>query len=148
MRNNTSIRSVGAVFWTIAIGFALSLGAGVCFGQSNDVSFPTALTENEIVGQIKARDIGDPRSTTYYFTFNGRQGDLFVNVVTKNLNGSVDIFSVDGMRPFANILVYADVLQSETGRVLYLRKPEKLILRIQGRSPNDDPADFQIKFAG
>jgi hypothetical protein len=148
MRNTTSIIFARVVFWTIGIAFTLTFGAFRGSAQSNDLSYPTAITENQITGQIKARDIGDPRSTTYYFMFNGRQGDLFVNIVTKNLNGSVDIFAVDGMRPFANILVYADILQSETGRVLYLRKPEKLILRIQGRSPNDDPADFQIKFAG
>ncbi|MGI8669025.1 MAG: hypothetical protein ACR2J3_04155, partial [Aridibacter sp.] len=36
----------------------------------------------------------------------------------------------------------------ETGRIVYLRQPEKLILRVQGRTPNDDPATFEIKFAG
>ena len=71
---------------------------------------------------IKARDIGDPRVTTYYYTFNGRQGDLFINIVTKNLSGSVDVFDTDGMRPLTNIIVYADVAQSETGRVVYLTK--------------------------
>jgi hypothetical protein len=29
-----------------------------------------------------------------------------------------------------------------------LRKPERLILRVEGRTPNDDPATFRIKFAG
>jgi len=29
-----------------------------------------------------------------------------------------------------------------------MRKPERLLLRIEGRSPNDDPATFRIKFAG
>ena len=138
----------GAVIWAFCIACGIFLFAVQCFAQSNDISFPTAITENEITGQIKPRDLGDARNTTYYFTFNGRQGDLFVNVVTKNLNGSVDIFSSEGLRPLTNILVYADISQSETGRVIYLRKPEKLILRVQGRTTNDEPAEFQIKFAG
>jgi hypothetical protein len=116
--------------------------------QSTEISFPTAITENQLAGRIKARDIGDPRLTTYYYTFNGIQGDLFINVVTKNLSGTVDVFAADDMRQLTKILVYADLGDSETGRVIYLRKPEKLILRIQGRTPNDDPAVFQIKFAG
>jgi hypothetical protein len=32
--------------------------------------------------------------------------------------------------------------------VVYLRQSAKLILRIQGRSPNDEAATFRIKFAG
>jgi hypothetical protein len=135
----------GAVFWTLCAVFAFSFPVSA---QSGDQAYPTAITENQISGVIKARDIGDPRVTTYYYTFNGRQGDLFINIVTKNLSGSVDVFDTDGMRPLTNIIVYADVAQSETGRVLYLRKPGKLILRVQGRTPNDDPAEYQIKFAG
>jgi hypothetical protein len=46
------------------------------------------------------------------------------------------------------ITIYADASDSETGRVIYLRQPAKLILRIEGRTPNDDPANFRIKFAG
>jgi len=52
------------------------------------------------------------------------------------------------MRPLTKITVYADLTSSETGRVIYLRKPEKLVLRVEGRTPNDDPAEFQVKFAG
>jgi hypothetical protein len=144
----TKNKTSGAVFWTIVVGAILLVGVISTMAQSGDIAFPTAITENQVAGKIKARDVGDARSTTYYFTFNGRQGDLFVNVVTRNLNGSVDIFAAEGMRPLANILVYADQSQSETGRVIYLRKPEKLILRVEGRTPNDDAAEFQIKFAG
>ena len=137
----------GVVIW-VACAVFIGVAFVTASGQSSDIAFPTALTENQISGVIKARDVGDPRVTTYYYTFNGTQGDLFINVVTKNLSGSVDVFLSDSMRPVSNIIVYADVVQSETGRVIYLRKPEKLILRIQGRTPNDDPAEFQVKFAG
>jgi hypothetical protein len=128
----------------------LSIFLGVNFlnAQSTSQSFPTAVTTNEISGQIKARDIGDSRSTAYFYTFNAVQGDVFVNVVTDNFNGDIDVFAVEGLKSLTKIVVYADSPSNETGRVIYLRKPEKLLLRIEGRSPNDDAATFRIKFAG
>ena len=139
------INLIASITKLVLVGVFLVCGT---FAQSSDQAFPTAVTENQLTGQIKARDIGDARLTTYYFTFNGTQGDIFINLVTKNLSGSIDVFTADGMRPLTKILVYADLSASETGRVLYLRKPEKLILRVEGRTPNDDPAEFQVKFAG
>jgi len=118
------------------------------FGQSQNQSLPTTVRTNEINGAIKARDIGDPRLTSYFYTFNGAQGDIFINVVTKNFNGDIDVFTVEGLKSLTKIVVYADSPDSETGRLIYLRKPEKLLLRVEGRSPNDDPATFRIKFAG
>lgn len=133
-----------AAFFCALISFnAFSINA-----QSSDQNFPTPVTDNTLSGRIKARDIGDSRLTTYYFTFNGNQGDIFMNVVTTNLNGDIDVFAAEGLRPLTKIVVYADSSDSETGRVIYLRKPEKIIMRIEGRTPNDDPATFQIKFAG
>jgi len=52
------------------------------------------------------------------------------------------------MRPLTKMVIYADSSSQETGRLIYLRKNERLILRVEGRSPNDDPASFQIKFGG
>jgi hypothetical protein len=118
------------------------------FAQSQNQSLPTPVRTNEINGAIKARDIGDPRLTSYFYTFDGAQGDIFVNVVTKNFNGDIDVFTVEGLKSLTKIVVYADSPDSETGRLIYLRKPEKLLLRVEGRSPNDDPATFRIKFAG
>jgi hypothetical protein len=135
--------------FVILIGLLLSIScASPVFAQSKDQNFPTPVTTNEINGTIKARDIGDPRLTGYFYTFNGTQGDIFVNVVTKNFNGDIDIFSVEGLKPLTKIVIYADTSASETGRLIYLRKSEKLLLRVEGRSPNDDPATFRIKFAG
>ena len=116
--------------------------------QSTDQNFPTAVTSNQIEGTINARDIGDSRQTNYFYTFNGTQGDVFINVVANNFNGAIDIFNVENLQPITKIVFYATDQANETGRVFYLRKPEKLILRVQGRTPNDDPATFQIKFAG
>lgn len=131
-----------------AVIFIISFTAIHTNAQSNDQNFPTPITSNQIDGIIKARPIGDSRLTTYYFTFNGNQGDIFINVVTNNFNGDIDIFTVDGLRPLTKIVVYADSSDNETGRVIYLRKPEKILMRIQGRTPNDDPATFRFKFAG
>ena len=120
----------------------------VANGQSRDQNFPTAVTANEIIGSIKARDIGDPRLTSYYYVFDGGQGDIFINVVTKNFNGDIDVFTKDSLRPLTKVVIYADTSANETGRLIYLRKSERLILRVEGRSPNDDPATFRIKFGG
>lgn len=117
-------------------------------GQSTDQSYPTPITSNQINGTIKARDLGDSRLTSYFYIFNGSQGDVFINVVTSNLNGDIDVFNASNMNPLTKIVVFADSSNNETGRVIYLRKSEKLILRIQGRTPNDDPATYTIKFAG
>jgi len=123
--------------------FVLSIQA-----QSTNQGFPTAVTSNEISGTIKARDLGDARLTTYYYVFNGKQGDIFINVVTKNLDGDIDVFTADNLRPLTKITVYSDNPDSETGRVIYLRQPQKLILRVEGKTPTDEPASFRIKFAG
>ena len=78
----------------------------------------------------------------------GSQGDLFINVVTKNFSGDIDIFAAEGLLPLTKIVIFADGNLDETGRLIYLRKEERLILRIQGRTPDDDPATFRIKFGG
>ncbi len=116
--------------------------------QSTSQDFPTPIISNEIAGLINPRDIGDSRLTTYFYTFNGDQGDLFINIVTKNFTGDLDIFTTAGLRPVTKIVIYANDSENETGRAVYFRKTEKLLLRIQGRTPNDDPASFRIKFAG
>jgi len=126
----------------------ISLGSIDAYAQSNDQSFPTPVRSNEISGTVKARDVGDSRLTTYFYTFEGDQGDLFVNVQTRNFTGDIDVYIASGLRPLTKIVMYADISETETGRVLYLRKPERLIMRIQGRTPGDDDATFRIKFAG
>ena len=132
----------------IKILICLFFTATFTAAQSDSQNFPTPVTTNEIAGTIPARDIGDSRLTTYYYGFDGTQGDIFVNLVTKNFSGDIDVFVVGGQQSLTKVVVYADLAESETGRVLYLRKPEKLLLRVQGRSPNDDPASFRVKFAG
>ena len=140
------MKSLSTVFTTIA-GWIILL-AWTIAAQSGDPAFPTPITTNEIGGVIAARDIGDPRQTTYYFLFNGNRGDVFVNIVTENFKGEIDIFTAQGLEPKTKVTIYADNPERETGRVIYQRQPEQLVLRIRGRTPNDDPATFRIKFAG
>lgn len=130
-----------------AISFLMLLG-NVCRAQSTLADFPTPITTNELSGTIKARDVGDARLTTYYYWFEGSQGDVFINLVAKNFAGDVDIFLQNGLRLLTKIAVYPDFGEVETGRVIYLRKPEKLLVRVQGRTPNDEAAQFRMKFAG
>lgn len=124
---------------------SLAVGARA---QSTTQDFPTPVTSSEISGVIKPRDLGDSRLTTYYYVLTGEQGDLFLNLVTRNFTGDIDVFTANGLRPMTKIVVYADYGEAETGRAIYLRKAEKLLLRIQGRTPNDDEATFRLKFAG
>lgn len=130
--------------------FAAAVGVfpAALAAQSTDQLFPTPLRTNEIAATIKAREIGDSRLTTYYYTFEGEQGDVFINVQSKNFTGDVDLFVVPTQVPLTKIVIYADQVESETGRVVYLRKPERLVLRIQGRTPGDEEASVRIKFAG
>ncbi|MGI8493976.1 MAG: hypothetical protein ACR2L1_01520 [Pyrinomonadaceae bacterium] len=124
------------------------ISADAVFSQSSSPEFPTAVSTNEITGSIPARDLGDARLTTFYYTFNGTQGDIFINISASNFTGDVDVFSAEGLRPISKISFYGDAALTETGRVIYLRKPDKLILRVQGRTPDDNAATFRIKFAG
>lgn len=135
-------------YFPVFFSLILSFCSVEVFSQSINQSFPTSVTANEINGNIVARDVGDARLTTYFYAFGGTQGDVFINVLTKNLNGSIDVFTTDNLRPLTKITIYANDETTETGRVIYLRKPEKLLLRVEGRSPNDDAATFRIKFAG
>ena len=73
---------------------------------------------------------------------------MFINVVTRNFAGDIDVFAAEGLRPLTKMVIFAEGGPSETGRLIYMRKPERLILRVQGRTPDDDPATFQIKFGG
>jgi hypothetical protein len=128
--------------------FVLHFAMCISFAQSTEQKFPTAVTTNQINGKIVARDIGDSRLTTYYYTFNGTQGDIFLTIETINLNGDIDVFTADELRPITKIAVFADNSSDQTVRTIYLRKDEKLILRVEGKTPNDDDATFKIKFEG
>jgi hypothetical protein len=117
------------------------------FAQSTDVRFPTAVEGSEIVGAVPARDIGDSRVTDHFYTFNGLPGDILITVESKNLNGDFDVFTAAELRPLLKVSVYAESPTLVTKNI-YLRKPESLILRIEGRTPNDDEGTYRIRFSG
>jgi hypothetical protein len=115
--------------------------------QSTDITSPAAVRTPEVVGTIAARDIGDPRLTDHYYAFTGTPGDLLITVDSRNLNGDVDVFTTSGLRPLLKLTVYAGNSSPMT-KSIYLRKREDLILRIEGRTPNDDDATYRLQFGG
>ena len=82
------------VFYAIAAVVVVLLSSPVgILAQSTDQNFPTPITKNEITGSIRARDIGDARVTSFFYIFEGSQGDIFINVVAKNFSGDIDVFT-------------------------------------------------------
>src|SRR5436190_5498803 len=132
----------------ISLAIVLLVSASGLKAQSTLQDHPTPITRNELNGTIRARDLGDARLTTYYYWFEGSQGDVFINLTTNNFAGDIDVFTQNCLKSLTKIIVFPDFGDVETGRVIYLRKPERLILRVQGRSPNDESASFRFKFAG
>lgn len=128
---------------------ALMLAAlvSVAAGQSTDVANPSAVRTNEVTGTISARDLGDPRVTDHYYVFTGNPGDVLITLDSRNLNGDVDVFTFSGLQPLLKFTVYAGT-SSPITKSIYLRKQEDLILRVQGRTPNDDDAVYRIHFGG
>ncbi len=134
---------------SIARLLALSFGflGSIASGQSTDIASPSAVRTNEVLGAIAARDIGDPRLTDHFYAFTGTPGDLLVTVDSRNINGDVDVFTTSGLRPLLKLTVYAGN-SSPVTKSIYLRKRENLILRIEGRTPNDDEGTYRLYFGG
>ncbi len=125
----------------------LILSATVSFGQSVDVGSPTPVRSNTVSGKIAVRDLGDSRLTDHYFAFTGTPGDLLITVQSTNLNGDLDVFTAVTLRPLLKLSLYAESTAPVT-KGIYLRKREDLILRIEARSPNDDPGTYRLYFGG
>lgn len=123
------------------------LVATIVSGQSTDISTPTAVSTNDIVGSISARDLGDSRMTQHFYHFAGMPGDVLITVRSNNLNGDVDVFTAGTLRPLLKFQLYAESASPAT-KGIYLRRREELILRVEARSPNDDEGSYQIRFGG
>src|SRR5688572_9048589 len=123
------------------------LGATVTFAQSTDVGSPTPVRSNTVSGKISARDLGDSRLTDHYFAFTGTPGDLLITIQSTNLNGDLDVFTAVTLRPLLKLSLYAES-PSPVTKGIYLRKREDLILRVEARSPNDDPGTYRLYFGG
>ena len=116
--------------------------------QSSDQSLPTPVLANEVEGNIAPLDLGDSRSTRYFYAFEGTPGDLIINVNSRNLNGDMDVFTAVTFRPLMKISIYANTLPPEVTKSIYLRTKQILILRVEARSPNDEPGNYRIRFSG
>src|SRR5687768_18175464 len=123
------------------------LGATVTFAQSTDVGSPTPVRSNTVSGKISARDLGDSRLTDHYYAFTGTPGDLLITIQSSNLNGDLDVFTAVTLRPLLKLTLYAESTSPVT-KGIYLRKREDLILRVEARSPNDDPGTYRLYFGG
>jgi hypothetical protein len=119
----------------------------IAFGQSTDVAWPSPVRSNDIRATIPARDLGDPRLTDHYYAFTGVPGDVLITVESSNLNGDIDIFTFSGLRPLLKFTIYAGS-SSPITKGIYLRQRENLILRVEGRTPNDDDASYRLHFSG
>lgn len=118
------------------------------WAQSTDQSLPTPVRANEISGKIAALDVGDPRATRHFYAFAASPGDLLVTVESKNLDGDVDVFTAITFRPLMKTTVYATSRSPSVTKGIYLRAHQLLILRIEARTPNDDPGTYRIHLGG
>jgi hypothetical protein len=116
--------------------------------QSIDPNSPTPVLSNEIAGSIAPLDIGDARATRFFYIFSGMQGDLELTVESFNLEGDVDIFVANNMRPLTKVTLYAGSSANRSAKTVYLRRDEPLILRVQARTPNDAEGTYRIRLGG
>lgn len=133
-----------SVCWVVLV---LTVFTGYASAQSTDIAWPSPVRSNEVMGKIGARDLGDPRLTDHFYAFTGRPGDVLVTVDSRNLNGDIDVFTFTGLRPLLKFTVYAGS-SSPITKSIYLRNQEDLILRVEGRTPNDDDAVYRIHLGG
>lgn len=139
------LRSSILLLMVLAVLFALAPSR---FAQSTDQTLPTPVLTNEITGKIKALDLGDPRSTRHFYAFDASPGDLLITVDSKNLNGDIDVFTAVTFRPLMKTSVYASSQSGEITKGIYLRTHQILILRVEARSPSDEPGTYHIRFGG
>jgi len=136
-------QAIAFCVFSLVLGLALQARA-----QSSDQNLPSPILSKEISGRINALDLGDPRMTRHYYAFSASPGDLLITVEGHNLNGDVDVFTAVTFRPLMKTTMIATSQSSEITKGIYLRTPQILILRVEARTPNDDPGTYHIRFAG
>jgi hypothetical protein len=115
--------------------------------QSTDLGSPTPVYGPEISGRIAPLDVGDPRRTRHFYTFNARPGDLELAVEANNLDGDIELFTAAAMRPLAQVTLYSG-LGSNVARTIFFRADAAVVLRVQARSPNDAEGTYRIRLGG
>ena len=142
-----SLNLVKQVLHSLWLMVFLCSVATVCSGQSINISAPSPVRANEVVGTIAARDLGDSRLTDHFYAFTGTPGDVLITVKGSNLNGDVDVFTAGSLRPLLKFTLYAESSEPIT-KSIYLRKRQDLILRVEARTPNDDEGVYHIRLGG
>jgi hypothetical protein len=132
----------------LACACLLLLACAGARAQSTDVDHPTPVTSSRISGRITPRDIGDSRLTRHFYILTGTPGDLVLSVESRNLDGDVDLFQAGTLRPLAKLSMYAGELSTSTSKSIYLRERLTIVLRVEARTPNDDPGSYNISFSG
>lgn len=131
--------------------FAFLICANVARGQSGDPAAPAPLASNSADGRVEPLDIGDSRLTRHYYVFSAGPGDLIVNVESVNLNGDVDLFAANGLRPLVKVSVFAGSFSGGADKIsksIFLRRQESIVLRVEGRAAGDEAARYRISFEG
>lgn len=121
---------------------------GGTFGQSTAIDSPSPITGSEINGKINARDLGDARLTTHYYVFIANPGDIGMEIAVQNFTGDIDVFTAVDLKQKTKVTIFPGMEKWETSRLIYTRQRERLLLRVEGRTPNDDPATYRIKLTG
>src|SRR5215471_1227209 len=122
--------------------------AQVASAQSSDQSLPTPVLASDINARIAALDLGDPRATRHFYAFAASPGDLLITVDSKNLDGDIDVFTAITFRPLMKATVLTSSRSASVTKSIYLRAHQILILRVEARTPSDEPGTYHIHFGG
>jgi len=135
-------------FARVAAALCLLLGAaGAARAQSSDPNFPAPVFSEEVTGRIAPRDVGDPRRTRHFYTFQGVEGDLVITLESAELTGDVDLFTASTQRPLLKFTLYGG-LTSKVTKSVYLRAEQSLVLRVEARAAGEAEGSYRIRFGG
>jgi hypothetical protein len=140
---NKVIQKTG-ILWAVTVLSCIS----TVTAQSGNIDSPTPVYTREIKERILPRDIGDTRLTRHFYSFQGGPGDLEISVESKNLNGDVDIFASNGLRPLAKLSLFDTGSSTTVSKSVYIKTQEPLILRVEARTSGDEEGSYTINFSG
>src|SRR5436305_10521828 len=135
-------------FFATFLAIVLFVVASTDLAQSSAQSLPTPVLTSEVNGTIAPLDLGDARVTRHFYAFDASPGDLIITADSKNLNGDIDVFTAVTFRPLMKTTVYASSQTPEITKGIYLRTHQILILRVEARTPSDDPGTYHVRFGG
>lgn len=137
------------VLLSLPLFAALQLGfAPAVWAQSGDAATPTPIRNNEINSSIAPREPGDARLTRHFYLLRGTPGELEVTVESSGLEGDVDLYIADGLRPLVKIPLYVASEATRISKTVFLRREERLILRVEARATGDVAGTYRIRFSG